>query len=75
MAFGAACQSFKELAGGDIRPHQVHFCHAPLSPPQRYREYFEAEVFWGQKCDCLIFDAELLLRPLNASSASLVKYF
>ncbi|QFT56362.1 AraC family transcriptional regulator [Microbulbifer sp. THAF38] len=75
LALGAACQLFRGLAGADIRPRQVHFCHAPVSPPQRYREYFDAEVLFGQECDCLIFDSQLLLRPLKAPNASLVKYF
>ncbi|WP_444889399.1 AraC family transcriptional regulator [Microbulbifer sp. DLAB2-AA] len=75
LALGAACRLFRELAGVDIRPRQVHFCHVPVSPLQRYREYFEAEVFFAQEYDCLVFDAEVLERPLNAASEGLVQYF
>ncbi|MFA0811695.1 AraC family transcriptional regulator [Microbulbifer epialgicus] len=75
LAMGAACRLFQELAGKDIRPLQVQFHHAPISPLQHYREYFEAEVLFTQKRDCLIFNADLLQRPLNAPSPSLVSYF
>ncbi|GAB2887431.1 AraC family transcriptional regulator ligand-binding domain-containing protein [Microbulbifer echini] len=75
LALGAACRLFRELAGEDIRPRQVHLRHSPLSPPQRYHEYFEAEVLFAQEYDCLVFEVELLQRPLKAPSESLVQYF
>ncbi|WP_444946137.1 AraC family transcriptional regulator [Microbulbifer sp. VTAC004] len=75
LAMGAACRLFQELAGKDIRPLQVQFCHAPISSRQRYRDYFQAEVLFAQQGDCLTYNAELLQRPLNAPSQSLVNYF
>jgi len=75
LAMGAACRLFQELAGKDIRPLQVQFRHTPITSRQRYREYFQAEVLFAQKGDCLIFNADLLQRPLSAPSQSLVSYF
>ncbi|WP_250459091.1 AraC family transcriptional regulator [Microbulbifer litoralis] len=64
LAMGAGYRLIQDLAGQDIRPLQVHFHQQPLSPPQRYRDFFYTEVLFGQPGDCLVFDAELVRRPL-----------
>ena len=43
------------ISEGQVRPREVWMMHEPLSPPARYREYFGAEVRFGQSKDGLFY--------------------
>lgn len=75
LAMGAGYRLIQDLAGKDIRPRQVLFSQSPLSPPRRYRDFFFTEALFDQPVDCLVFDADILQRPLCQPNASLNRYF
>jgi AraC-like DNA-binding protein len=43
------------ISSGQVQPREVWFTHEPLSPLSAYREYFGAEVLFGQKMNGLLF--------------------
>ncbi|WP_323845421.1 AraC family transcriptional regulator [Microbulbifer magnicolonia] len=75
LAMGAGYRLIQDLAGADIRPRRVTFRQGPLSTPQRYRDFFNCEVLFDQERDCLVFDADILDRPLRSPGARLNHYF
>ncbi len=75
LSVGACYRLVQDLAGQDIHPREVHFRQQALSSPERYREFFNAEVHFGRECDALVFEAGLLERTLCAPSTSLRLYF
>lgn len=49
-----------DISCGRARAREIWFTHEPLVPAQRYREYFGANVRFGQPCNGLLFaDADL----------------
>jgi AraC-like DNA-binding protein len=43
------------ICSGRVRAREVWFTHQPLLPPATYREYFGAEVRFGQRMNGLLF--------------------
>lgn len=59
----------RTISHGQIRAREVWISHEPLSPPDKYREYFGTEVRFGQSMDGLLFtDADLDLAIPNVDS-------
>ncbi len=50
-----ARHSALNISSGRVQPREVWFTHEPLSPPSTYREYFGAEVLFGQRMNGLLF--------------------
>ncbi len=75
LALGAGYRLIQDLAGEDIRPRQVLFRQGPLSRMQCYRDFFSIEPQFDQPRDCLVFDADIMQRPLRTPGAGLNRYF
>ena len=75
LSMGGCFRLIQDLAGQDIRPRQVHFRHRGEAPAQRYRDFFYTEVLFEQACDRMVFDADIVQRPLCSPNASLKNYF
>ncbi|SEA45182.1 AraC family transcriptional regulator [Microbulbifer marinus] len=75
LAMGAGYRLIQDLAGEDIRPRRVTFRQQPVSPQQCYRDFFNCDVLFGEERDSLVFDAEILQRPLRRPGSRLNHYF
>lgn len=75
LALGAGFRLIQDLAGDDIRPRQVLFRQGALSKMQFYRDFFYTEPQFDQPHDCLVFDANIVRRPLRTPDAPLHRYF
>jgi AraC-like DNA-binding protein len=57
------------VSQGQVRAREVWISHQPLSPPEKYREYFGTEVRFGQRMDGLFFadsDLDLAIPNIDA---------
>jgi len=55
-----ARNSALDISNGAVKPREVWFTHAGLAPPAVYREYFGAQVRFGQRMNGLLFtDSDL----------------
>ncbi|MFI2811398.1 MULTISPECIES: AraC family transcriptional regulator [Microbulbifer] len=75
LSMAACYRLMLDLAGKDVRPRMVTFRQQPVADPQRLRDFFHTEVFFGQEHDCLVFDAAIARRPVCPPSGSLLRYF
>lgn len=65
LALGVILGMFRLLAGPDFRPHSVTFQHARMSPPQTYRDHFDATARFNAEYNSLTFPARLLDRRID----------
>lgn len=52
------------ITHGKVQAREVWIAHEPLSPPEKYREYFGTEVRFGQSMDGLVFTESDLDLPI-----------
>ena len=67
-----------EITHGQVRSREVWLTHEPLSPLATYRDYFGAEVRFGQEMNALIFadsDADLLIPNVDTQLYELTTDF
>jgi AraC-like DNA-binding protein len=57
-------QQLCELGGGKVRPQEIRFAHAPLSPHSTYREFFGADVRFGQRASGMLLTRRDLELPI-----------
>jgi AraC-like DNA-binding protein len=53
-----------DISGGQVRAREAWFTHDPVAPLSTYREYFGAEVRFGQRMSGLLFAASDLDIPV-----------
>ncbi|WP_346837457.1 AraC family transcriptional regulator [Microbulbifer sp. SAOS-129_SWC] len=75
LSLGAGYRLIQDLAGKDIRPLRVTLRQQPQASLQRYRDFFHCEVLFEQACDSLVFEAEVMQRPLRPPGQNLQRYF
>jgi len=67
ISLATMVQAVRALVGEHFRPLRVSLPHAPVSSPDRYREYFDADVAFGEAHCSFDFRSEDLSRPLRGS--------
>jgi AraC-like DNA-binding protein len=67
LALATGVQAARALIGEHFRPLRVSLPHAPVSPPARYREFFDTDVAFGQTHCSFDFHSDDLARPLRGS--------
>lgn len=65
MSLAVCFRLARILAGDDIRPLRIEFCHSPVSAPKTYSKYFGCEVLFDKPVDCLIYPKSMFDRPLR----------
>ena len=60
-----------ELGGARARPREIRFAHAPLSPQSTYRDYFGADVRFGQRSNGVVLDRRDFELPIAGADPQL----
>jgi AraC-like DNA-binding protein len=58
----------------DWTPHEVQFCHGPPVDISAYQGMFGAPVLFDQSDDAMLFDRQLLSRPLRTADHQLLHF-
>lgn len=68
MAIADCARLVRAMGGTDLRPLRIEFSHSPVAPLSAYRQHLGCEVRFDQEADCLVYDAEILTRPVLSIS-------
>lgn len=71
MFFASIMKFVRMLLGEDVRLGQLCFRHSPPPYAWRYEDFFRLPVYFSQPVDALMFDRELLDRPLEGDYPAL----
>ena len=67
FTMGIVASRCTEVIGPEMKLRVVELRHAPAAEQRRYAAFFGCEVRFGQARDALVFDADLLARPLKTA--------
>jgi AraC-like DNA-binding protein len=72
-AIAQAVQTSRDLMGRWVRPVSVALRRPEPSPKQTFEDFFRAPIQFSAEMDALVFDSELLDRPLLSGNEILAK--
>lgn len=73
LTLGLAQNAVKMLCGGSCRPQAILMQASSPLEHGRYKDYFEAPVYFGRDYDALVLSNEQLDRPIDQSNPALRK--
>ncbi|MGG2397861.1 AraC family transcriptional regulator ligand-binding domain-containing protein [Pseudomonas sp. SH1-B] len=66
MAIAACARMVRAMGGANLYPLRIAFSHSPVASLACYRRHLGCEVHFDQEYDCLVYDANVLQRPVLA---------
>ncbi|MFV0477738.1 MAG: AraC family transcriptional regulator [Parahaliea sp.] len=69
LSIGTALATFKLLVGHPIRPQVVYLSHSNTSSSDQYRRILQAPVVFDHELNAIVFDRDLLDKPLQTDQS------